>query len=317
MAARSAMKAFIQGIDSKVIGTSAILNGRKTIFLSKDEDDFAAAPFQYSLVGKFSHGYPTMTRLHAKFAALGLNKDFKVGVLDHKHVWIRLFDPNDYARVWMKQMWYFDGFSMRVLKWISEFDPKEESPIMPIWIKIFGLRPHWFHRQFLYHVVSLIGKPLKLDEATTKIENPVVARVCVELNVLERLQQDIPIQINGKTCYLKVQYEAIPEYCKICRHRGHSVAACYVQNNIQDDAIHKVEIKEFKENFDSESSEPDDEQRLILRPAVMAPSNGGVLIDSGENNVTEEPWQEVKFKNHRRTVSLGDDHRSEILRIIL
>ncbi|KAG8365519.1 hypothetical protein BUALT_Bualt18G0113400 [Buddleja alternifolia] len=190
------------------------INGRKTIFLLKEEDEFMAAPFQYTLVGKFSHGYPTMTKLRAKFAALGLNKSFKIGVLDQKHVWIRLFDPNDYARIWMKQTWYFDGFPMRVLKWTADFDPAQESPIMPIWIKIFGLKPHWFHRQFLYHVASLIGKPLKLDEATTEIDNPVVASICVEINVLDKLTPDIPIQIDGQTRLCKVQYEGIPEYCR-------------------------------------------------------------------------------------------------------
>ncbi|KAG8387072.1 hypothetical protein BUALT_Bualt03G0215300 [Buddleja alternifolia] len=202
-AERSAKKAFIEGVDSKVIGTSAMVNGRQTIFVSKEEDDYMAAPYQYSLVGKFSHGYPTMTRLRAKFPALGLNKGFKIGALDHKHVWIRLFDPNDYARVWIKQTWYFDGFPMRVLKWTSEFDPTEESPIMPVWIKVSGLRPHWFHRQFLYHVASLIGKPLKLDEATIEIANPMFARMCVEINVLDKLVPNVPIQKDGKSRFFK------------------------------------------------------------------------------------------------------------------
>ncbi|KAG8383798.1 hypothetical protein BUALT_Bualt04G0051100 [Buddleja alternifolia] len=209
LAARAAKKAFVHGIDTNVIGTSAMVNGRKTIFLSKEENEYMAAPFQYALVGKFSHGYPTMTRLRAKFASLDLKNGFKIGLLDHKHTW------------------YFDGYPMRVLKWTSDFNPSEESPIMPIWIKIFGLRPHWFHRGFLYHIASLIGKPLKLDEATTEIDNPVVARICVEVNVLEKLQFDVPIQIDDKTHYFKVQYEGIPEYCRICRHRGHSIAACF------------------------------------------------------------------------------------------
>ncbi|KAG8379283.1 hypothetical protein BUALT_Bualt07G0072400 [Buddleja alternifolia] len=165
LAARAAKKAFVHGIDTNVIGTSAMVNGRKTIFLSKEEDEYMAVPFQYAL--------------------------------------IRLFDPNDYARIWLKQTWYFDGYPMRILKWTSDFNPSEESPIMPIWIKIFGLRPHWFHRRFLYHIASLIGKPLKLDEATTEIDNPVVARICVEVNVLEKLQFDVPIQIDDKTHYFK------------------------------------------------------------------------------------------------------------------
>ncbi|KAG8380338.1 hypothetical protein BUALT_Bualt06G0005200 [Buddleja alternifolia] len=205
LAARSAKKAFTHGIDSKVIRTSALFNGRKTIFLSKEDDEIMVAPFQYALVGKFSHGYPTMQRLRMKFEELGLSNRFKIGVLDHKH-------------------------------WTSEFNPNEESPILPIWIKVFSLRPHWFHRQFLYHIASLIGKPLKLDEATTDIANPMVARMCVEINVLEKLQPDIPIQINGKTMFFKVQYEGIPQYCKICRPRGHSMAACYLRDeNNKDD----------------------------------------------------------------------------------
>ncbi|KAG8363015.1 hypothetical protein BUALT_BualtUnG0013700 [Buddleja alternifolia] len=205
LVARSAKIDFVHGIESNAIGTSALLIGRKTIFISKEEDDFMEAPFQYELVCKFSHGYRTMQRLRTKFEAMGLNKGFKIGVLDHNHVWIRLFDPNDYARVWMKQTLYFDSFPMRVLKWTSDFNPNEESPIMPIWIKVFGLRPHWFHRQFLYHIASLVGKPLKLDEATMDIANPMVARMCVQINVLEKLQPDIPIHINGKTFFFKLQ----------------------------------------------------------------------------------------------------------------
>ncbi|KAG8383409.1 hypothetical protein BUALT_Bualt04G0009700 [Buddleja alternifolia] len=161
-------------------------------------------PYQYSFIGKFSYGYPTIKRLREKFEGLGLNKGFKIGVLDPKHDWIRLFYPNDYAWVWMKQTWYFDWFPMRILKWTSNFDPKEESPIMPIWINVFGLKPHWFHRQFLYHVARLIGKPLKIDEATLRISNPVVARKCVKINVLNKLYSDIPIQIDGKTRLFKV-----------------------------------------------------------------------------------------------------------------
>ncbi|KAG8378930.1 hypothetical protein BUALT_Bualt07G0035800 [Buddleja alternifolia] len=93
---------------------------------------------------------------------------------------------------------------MRVLKWTSDFNPAKESPIKPIWIKVFGIRPHLFHRKFLHHIASLIGKPLKLDEATTKIENPAVAWICVEINVLEKLQPDVPIQIDGRTHYFKI-----------------------------------------------------------------------------------------------------------------
>ncbi|KAG8371145.1 hypothetical protein BUALT_Bualt13G0056300 [Buddleja alternifolia] len=269
-----------------------MINGRKTILLSKEEDDFMAAPYQCSPVGIFSHGYPTMTRLRAKFAALGLLKGFKIGVLDNKHVWIRLFDPNDYARVWMKQTWYFDGFPMRVLKWTSNFDPKKESPIMPIWIKVFGLRPHWFHRQFLYHVASLIGKPLKLDEATTKIENPVVARICAEINVLDKFLPDIPIQIDGDILW---------RHAILQRKHKERLKIGYT-----DDMRRRREMA----TVDSSLNENEDDNRfklLTLGNAVDVPDNDGTFLDSGEIETSDESWNEVSYKKHRLAASLDEN----------
>ncbi|KAG8377015.1 hypothetical protein BUALT_Bualt09G0124200 [Buddleja alternifolia] len=307
IAARAAKKTFVHGVDSKVIGTTAVINGRKTIFLSKEEDEFMAAPYQYSLVGKFSHGYPTMTRLRAKFADLDLKSGFKIGVLDHKHVWIRLFDPNDYARVWMKQTWYFYGFPMRVLKRTSNFDPNEESPIMPIWIKIFGLKPHWFHRQFLFHIASLVGKPLKLDEATVEIDNPIVARICVELNVLEKLNHDIPIQMDGKNKLLKIQYEGIPEYCRICRHKGHSMAACFVNKEHSDsDDMNKgeKENQEWKEKVDL---------RKILDIKRGKQAMEGTSLSTGDTNTN--PISILKRASAKGNDDMGTHGSGEELRL--
>ncbi|KAG8369635.1 hypothetical protein BUALT_Bualt14G0034100 [Buddleja alternifolia] len=169
LAARAARKSFVYGVDSNVNETSTSINGKKTIFLSKEEDNYI---------------------LRAKFATLGLLKGFKIGVLDNKHVWIRQFDSNDYTRIWLKR-------------------------------------------------ACIISKPLKLDEATSEIENPAVARICVEINVMEKLQSEIPVQVEGKTSLLRIQYEGILEYCRICRHRGHTMASCLAQkeNKEIDDTV--------------------------------------------------------------------------------
>ncbi|KAG8383212.1 hypothetical protein BUALT_Bualt05G0161000 [Buddleja alternifolia] len=306
---RAARKTFIHGVDSKVIRTTTLVNGKKTIFLSKEEDDFMAAPYQYSLVGIFSHGYPTMTRLRAKITALGLFKGFKIGVLDQKHVWIRLFDPNDYARIWLKQTWYFDGFPMRVLKWTSEFDPNEESPIMPIWIKVFGLKPHWFHRQFLFHVASLIGKPLKLDEATTEIDNPSVARICVEVNVIKKLQSEIPIQVEENTRFLKIQYEGIPEYCKICRHRGHSLVACMVQkeNTEVDAGIKQSEDNVTKTGELFWKEKEDLRAKLDKKKRVKKPMEQADLALDNSNGVLVNPVRILARKINKEVQQILED----------
>ncbi|KAG8378904.1 hypothetical protein BUALT_Bualt07G0033000 [Buddleja alternifolia] len=197
LAARSAKKAFIHGVDTKIIRSSAIVNGRKAIFLSNEEDDFMAAPFQYALVGKFSHGYPTMTRLHAKFVALGINKGFKI------------------------------------------------------------------------------------DEATTEIDNPVVARICVEINVLDKLQPDIPIQIEGHTRFCKVQYEGIPEYCKICRHRGHSIASCYLRKAQEDVGNDKIEEDAIENNeFQEKGDLRDRLDKIRVKRPIVVPAEGSTSLSS-------------------------------------
>ncbi|KAG8370048.1 hypothetical protein BUALT_Bualt14G0077100 [Buddleja alternifolia] len=307
LAERAARKAFIHGINSNVIGKTTTINGRKTIFISNEEDEFMAAPYQYSLMGKFSHGYQTMTRLRAKFVAVGLLKGFKIGVLDNKHVWIKLLDPNDYARIWMKQVWYFDGFPMRVLKWTRDFDPREESPIMPIWIKVLGLKPHWFHRKFLFHVASLIGKPLKLDEATTEIDNPSLARICVEVNVMENLISEIPIQMEGKSCVLKIQYEGIPEYCKVCRHRGHSMTACLIRKD-KDEVTNQNVEKGDKDDAQEWRGNGDLRARLDKMSGKRHMVNPIILI----RNMSTDNFIEKEKKSDANNVmeSLTDPTRS-------
>src|SRR4051812_12240883 len=54
--------------------------------------DLMSKPFQYTLVGKFSNGRPTMERSRAIFNKLGLKGPFSLGHLDPKHMMIRLHD---------------------------------------------------------------------------------------------------------------------------------------------------------------------------------------------------------------------------------
>ncbi|KAG8365104.1 hypothetical protein BUALT_Bualt18G0069500 [Buddleja alternifolia] len=82
-----------------------------------------------------------------------------------------------------------------------------------------------------------------------------MARVCVEINILEKLQPDIPIQTDGVARFCKVQYEGVLDYCRICRHRGHSISSCYLkkerdeamEDNITKETTGKEELKETED----------------------------------------------------------------------
>lgn len=65
------------------------LKGEPTVCFSEEEIDKLAAPFNHVLVGKFSHGRPSMELVRKAFAAIGFSGSYSLGLLDHRHVLIR------------------------------------------------------------------------------------------------------------------------------------------------------------------------------------------------------------------------------------
>lgn len=56
-------------------------------------------PFAYTLVGKFSFHLPHMDDILTFFHNIKLSSVFAVGLLDARHVLIKLFNNLDYSRV--------------------------------------------------------------------------------------------------------------------------------------------------------------------------------------------------------------------------
>ncbi|KAM7488095.1 hypothetical protein LguiB_025579 [Lonicera macranthoides] len=75
---------------------------------------------------------------------------------------------------------------MRVFKWSSNFRGNDESSISFIWVNMPDLPIHFLAKQSLFSISGLIGLPLKTDAATASITRPSVARICVEMNLLQK-----------------------------------------------------------------------------------------------------------------------------------
>src|SRR5436190_15248498 len=69
-----------------------------------------SSPFRFTLVGKFSHGRPTMERARSVFAKLDLKGNYFIGHLDPKHILIMLEHEGDFYRLWLKDLFFLDGF---------------------------------------------------------------------------------------------------------------------------------------------------------------------------------------------------------------
>lgn len=101
-----------------------LFKGEPALRLSHEIINTLAQPFKFVLIGKFSHGRPSMEATKKFFHTFDLVSPVSLGYLDSKHILIQV---NHEA--WMKDQSFFGNFPMRVFKWRP---PDVESPIVPV-----------------------------------------------------------------------------------------------------------------------------------------------------------------------------------------
>ena len=117
---------------SSIVKKATTHKGKPAVFFSKAEVQELLKPFQHTLVGKFSKGRPNMEALRREFKAVGFKGEYSIGLLDPCHVLLRFAGEEEYLRCWLRGIWHFQGFPMRVLKWTPLFSIEVESPVVPI-----------------------------------------------------------------------------------------------------------------------------------------------------------------------------------------
>ncbi|KAL0315099.1 UNVERIFIED_CONTAM: hypothetical protein Scaly_2888700 [Sesamum calycinum] len=129
--------------------------GMKVLRFSSEEITRLSQPFRYALVRKFWHGYPSMQHLRRWMLAQGFRGDFSAGAINVCHVFIMFALEEDYTKLWIKSIWFVDGFPIRFFKWTPTFNPREESPIVPVWVRLPELPIQFFDREALQYCPAI------------------------------------------------------------------------------------------------------------------------------------------------------------------
>ncbi|KAK4394249.1 hypothetical protein Sango_1895700 [Sesamum angolense] len=129
-------KFFLANSKPPSIGATKEINGRPTIIFSDSETQSLVANFRLALIGKFSQGIPPYSQLHWLLAKSGIKGAFTVSLINNKHALISLSNESDFTRLWLRRIWYLNGFPMRIFKWSPTFNPNHESSIVPIWVSL-------------------------------------------------------------------------------------------------------------------------------------------------------------------------------------
>lgn len=101
--------------------------------------------------------------------------------------------------------------------------PSKNHPAsIPVWVKLHRLPLEVWTQVGFSKIGSAIGKPIHVDEATSKRRRLDYARICVEIEASDELPTDIAISVNAESVMVGVEYQWLPPRCENCKVFGHS-----------------------------------------------------------------------------------------------
>lgn len=118
---------------------------------------------------------------------------------------------------------------MRLFKWSPDFNPKAESPIVPIWITLKKVPLYLCYVEALFELVKPIGRPLRGDNHTANFSRLDKVRVCVEVDLSKLLLKHICVNALENSFTFNILYEDLPNYCHFCLRLGHLEDNCHVK----------------------------------------------------------------------------------------
>lgn len=104
---------------------------------------------------------------------------------------------------------------------------KDDVSNVPIWIKLPQLPFKYWGERSLFKIAGMVGKVIKMDQATKEKEKLNFARVMVEIGINDTLPDSIVFcNEHGNRMEQKVEYEWRPIQCTQCKGFRHELENC-------------------------------------------------------------------------------------------
>ncbi|KAL2237460.1 UNVERIFIED_CONTAM: hypothetical protein Sindi_0937700 [Sesamum indicum] len=148
------------------------------------------------------------------------------------HLILKFKTVIDIEEVIERGPWMFQGQLIVLQKWESSMAMRKlKHTLMPVWIKLRHLPMEFWTMEGLSTIVSGVGTPLYPDAITRACTRLDFARVCVMLDVTQKLPKYIiimtPDEDGGETPgKVDVEYEWLPLKCTGCMTLGHTTKDC-------------------------------------------------------------------------------------------
>jgi len=186
--------------------------------------------------------------------------------------------------------WLIFDHCLAVSHWSPEFaSPDAKVDRTVVWVRFPGLNLVYYDESFLLAMASAIGRPIKVDTNTLKVERGKFARVCVEVDLTVPVVGKI--WVNGH--WYKVQYEGLHLICTNCGCYGHLGRDCTTTNQHKPPHQQTVVVSQ-EENRQPDhhnqvtsqtQSSPDSQNgNVSFTPPINLSPDDGKLISNNEGN---------------------------------
>jgi hypothetical protein len=256
------------------------------------------------LLGK-NIGYHTMReRLQKTWRTQG---GFEIMDNDNGFFMVKFDEAADKEKVITGGPWLIFDHCLAVAHWTPEFaSPTATVDKTIVWVRFPGLNLVYYDESFLLAMASALGRPIKVDTNTLKIERGKFARVCVEIDLT--LPVVGKIWVNGH--WYKVQYEGLHLICTSCGcygHLGRNCSTMPAKNNTTMPPSQPAET-----NFHEDSQKPQQPGPNSIDSQLIPESQNGkaitvftqeslanddrIICNAGENNELHGDWLVVTRK---------------------
>ncbi|XP_019184648.1 PREDICTED: uncharacterized protein LOC109179603 [Ipomoea nil] len=143
--------------------------------------------------------------------------------IDNDYFLVRFGSVDDLDHAKFGGPWRILDHYLIVKEWSPDFDPiRDKTEKVLVWIRFPCLPIEYYSASFLQKVGKKIGRPVRVDQATSQVSRGRFARMCVEIDLTKPLISKF--KLRKRTRF--IAYEGIHLVCFGCGMYGHSHEAC-------------------------------------------------------------------------------------------
>ncbi|XP_073273316.1 uncharacterized protein [Primulina huaijiensis] len=161
--------------------------------------------------------------------------------LDNDYFIVRFASIDDYYYAKFGGPWMVMDHYLIAKEWSPNFDPlSDNTNKLLIWVRFPCLLVEYYDKELLMKIGRKIGRPIRVDQATSLVSRGKFARICVEVDITKPLLAKFMLRRKVR----RIEYEGIHMVCFTCGVYGHHQGDCpeiEVGKNLDTTTMHAKE----------------------------------------------------------------------------